>query len=256
MEVVGEGVHRFKEGLGVFAEDEGFFGIGKGAVVHLFEEAGLGQEGVVGAEEDFFGSDDAGDGFEYVGGVEEGRGGGVEVDVFEGLADFGHEGVEGEAAAPVGADDLVAGEVLDEGHELVGGGLTLARVAVADGFGTVHQDDESHFAGNVHHWRHHIVISNVEILCVGVKFADAAGATGSASFYLAQGVVAPGGVDGAEGDETSVAGGCGAQEVAVGFAGDVRVGPAKAEDYGRRLRLTFPSRLRFRGRRRFWPWGC
>ena len=45
-----------------------------------------------------------------------------------------HEGVEGEAATPVGADDFVVGEVLDEGPELVWGCFSLAWVAMADGF--------------------------------------------------------------------------------------------------------------------------
>ena len=74
-------------------------------------------------------------GFEDVGGIEEGGSGGVEVDVLETFENLGHEGVEGEAAAPVGADDFVVGEVPDEGPKLVWGCFALARVEVADGFG-------------------------------------------------------------------------------------------------------------------------
>ena len=62
----------------------------------------MGEEGVVGAEEDAFGSDESGYGLEDGGAVEEGGSGGVEVDIFHAFKNLRHEGVEGEAATPVG----------------------------------------------------------------------------------------------------------------------------------------------------------
>ena len=55
--------------------------------MYLLEEASLGEEGVVGAEEDAFGSDESGYGLEDVGAVEVGGSGGVEVDVFHVLGE-------------------------------------------------------------------------------------------------------------------------------------------------------------------------
>ena len=137
--------------------------------------------------------------FEDIGAVEEGGSGGVEVDVFHATENLGHEGVEGEAATPVGADDFVVGEVLDEGPELVGGGFALAGVVVSDGFGAMDQDYEVQSAGDVHEGGHFAGIGDVEVLGVGVEFADAAGTPGGAAFYFQHGVLSPGGVDGAEG---------------------------------------------------------
>ena len=107
-------------------------------------------------------------GLEDGGAVEEGGSGGVEVDVFHATENLGHEGVEGEAATPVGADDFVVGEVLDEGPELVGGGLALAGVVVSDGFGAMDQDYESEGVGDVHEGGHFAGIGDVEVLGVGM----------------------------------------------------------------------------------------
>ena len=96
----------------------------------------------------------------------------------------------------------------------------------------MNQDGEVEFAGGVHEGGHGEGVGDVEVLGVGVEFADAAGAAGGAALDFFDGVDAPGGVNGAEGDEAAFAGGRGAQEIAVGFAGDVLVGPAKAEDDG------------------------
>ena len=107
------------------------------------------------------------------------------------LENLGHEGVEGEAATPVGADDFVVGEVLYEGPELVGGGFALAGVLVSNGFGAMDQDYEVQSTGSVHEGGHQVVIGDVESLGVGVDLADAAGASGGAAFYLLYCVVGP-----------------------------------------------------------------
>ena len=132
----------------------------------------------------------------------------------------------------MGADDFVVGEVLDEGPELVWGCFSLAWVVVSDGFGAMDQDYEVQGAGGVHEGGHQVVIGDVESLGVGVELADAAGASGGAAFYLQYGVLAPGGVDGAEGDEAVVAGSCGAEDIFVGFPGHVQAGPAEAQGHG------------------------
>jgi len=132
--------------------------------------------------------------------VEIGGGGGVEVDVGEGLFNLGHEGVEGEATAPVGADDGVLGKVLDEGEEFVGRYGAFARVGVADGFGGVGEDREAQGGGGFHEGSHNSMASDIEGLGVRMKFADAFGAEFSASLDFIDGGFAPGGVDGAEGD--------------------------------------------------------
>ena len=46
------------------------------------------------------------------------------------------------------------------------------------------------------------------------------------------GVLSPGGVDGAEGDESAAAGGCGVEDVVVGLAGYLQAGPAEAKGDG------------------------
>ena len=94
------------------------------------------------------------------------------------------------------------------------------------------QDYEVQSAGGVHEGGHQVVIGDVESLGVGVELADAAGAPGGAAFYLLYCLVAPGGVDGAEGDEAVVAGSCGAEDIFVGFPGHVQAGPAEPKGDG------------------------
>ena len=63
----------------------------------------------------------------------------VEVYVAQGRADLGHQGVEGQAAAPVGADDGVIWEVFDESPHLVWRRSSLAWVLVSHRLGAVEQ---------------------------------------------------------------------------------------------------------------------
>ena len=132
----------------------------------------------------------------------------------------------------MGADDFVVGEVLDEGPELVWGCFSLAWVAMADGFRAMDQDYEVQSAGGVHEGGHQVVIGDVESLGVGVELADATGAPGGAAFYLCYGLLSPGGVDRAEGDESAAVVGCGVEDVVVYLTGHVQAGPAEPKGDG------------------------
>ena len=63
----------------------------------------------------------------------------VEVYVAQGRANLGHQGVEGKAAAPMGADDDVVWEVFDEPPHLVRRRSSLAGVLVSHRLRAVEQ---------------------------------------------------------------------------------------------------------------------
>lgn len=111
------------------------------AVTGLFLFAGVEAQGEVGAEEDFFVSDEVGYGAEDLRAVEEWTCGAVVVDVAEALAEAGIGFEDGEATAPVGEDDFEFGGGLGELDEcLQGCGGVAAGVGVTGCFGDVEVD--------------------------------------------------------------------------------------------------------------------
>lgn len=108
------------------------------AVAGLFLLCGVEAQGEVGAEDDFFMSDEVGYATENIRLVEEGVGGAVIVDVAEAFTKLGVGLKEGEATAPVSEDDFEFGGELGETNEFLQGcGRVAAGVGMPGSFGDV-----------------------------------------------------------------------------------------------------------------------
>lgn len=160
-------------------------------------------QGEVGAEEDFFVSDEVGYAAEDCGLVEEGAGGAVVVDVAEAFTKLGVGLKEGEATAPVGEDEVEFGGGLGEADEfLQGGGWRAAGMGVPGGLGDMEVDRPMVFGAPVGEGTPGGALG-VEVLHADVELADTAEAEGEGVFELAAGV----GV-GEDGGEAGEAVGC------------------------------------------------
>ena len=230
-EVIGQG-GGVQQGGGAAAQDGVLRLLVEAGVAYAFADAvddpARRQQRVVAAEKDAVGAGSGHGGGHGGRTVQIGQGGGVVPDIGEGGGDFGHCGVKRQAAAEVGQDDEVVGEVGGEAEEDVGGGGALAGVYVADGFGSVDDNGQVAFPKQGHQGGQQGVVGEVKALGVGVEFADAGGALAEAAGGFMDGGVAPGGVDGYERDDAVGMVGGGGQQVVVGGGGDGGVGPAVA----------------------------
>ena len=144
-----------------------------GASATCRNEALLADERVVRAEEHPVPTDKPHDGGENLLAVEKRRCGGVEVYTLQRLPHLRHERVEGQPAAPVGADERGLREGLDEAAERLRRGAPLAGVGMPHRLGCVRENGHTGGYGRLHHGRHHLPVAQVEALRVRMKLADA-----------------------------------------------------------------------------------
>ena len=116
---------------------------------------------------------------------------------------LGHERVEWQAAAPVGADYLdvrVGAGVFDEAQCYLRGRMPFALIQVTDGFGCVSGDYQAVLIRHFKQRAHGVGVAYVEALGVGVKFAYPDKPASAQRSDFARRKVTPSRIDGAEAD--------------------------------------------------------
>ena len=152
------------------------------------------QQGVVRGEEQPLGAQQRRRQGEDPAVVEERRSRRVEVRPRQGLIDLRHQRVEGEAATPVGADDGVAREVLDEAQQHLRCCPPLAGVEVPHRLRGVDQDGKPQALCQLHGGGKEGGVVQAEALGVRVELPHASQAPAGAPLDLGQGVVAQAGL--------------------------------------------------------------